>query len=70
MNDASRVGFFNQMERALKNAQELKDKLGAGSSFYAKLTDILTNLKQDIADFCMGRDLQRQDAIAQLKPAQ
>lgn len=64
MNDASRVGFFTQLERALKNAEDMKSKLAAGTQFYGKLTDILNNLKQDIADFCMGRDLQRQDAIS------
>lgn len=45
MNDASRVGFFNQMEKALKSATDLKEKMAAGSTFYAKLTDILINLK-------------------------
>jgi len=31
MNDASRVGFFNQLERALKNAEDMKSKLAAGT---------------------------------------
>jgi hypothetical protein len=64
--DPARQQFFQQIDFALMIQQDLESMLFQGVNFYTRLKDILINMKQNVMDFKMSRQIQMEEVCKQL----
>lgn len=62
--DPAKAAFFQQLNEAILIQSQLSNMLEQGNQFYSKLNDILIKLQQSVADYKMGRDIQKNDILS------
>lgn len=63
--DPAKTTFFNQLNDAINAQEQLSNMFVQSNQFYTTLNDQLIKLQQQIGDFKMSRDMQRNEAAKQ-----
>jgi len=61
--DPAKGQFFAQLNEAINAQEQLSNMFVQSNQFYTQLNDQLTKLQQQISDYKMSRDMQRNEAI-------
>lgn len=62
-NDQSKQQFYQQIDDALAYYNDVTNMLHQANQFYTQLGDYLNKLYQNIMDFKMSRELEKNDII-------
>jgi len=65
-NDPKKTEFFGKIDFAIGVYDELTNMMHQGSQFYTRLGDILNKLYQNIMDFKMSRDMEKNDILTKI----
>ena len=65
-NDQKKAQFFKSLEEAIGIYNELQNMLHQGSQFYTRLGDILNKMYQNINDFKMSREFEKNDLLSKV----
>jgi len=61
--DPAKQTFFAQINDAINSQNQLSNMFAQANQFYTQLNDQLIKLQQQVGDYKMSRDMQRNDAI-------
>mmetsp|Transcript_17093 Transcript_17093/g.16315 ORF Transcript_17093/g.16315 Transcript_17093/m.16315 type:complete len:163 (+) Transcript_17093:1702-2190(+) len=65
-NDPAKAQFFQSIDQAINLYNDLQNMLHQGSQFYTRLGDLLNKLYQNIMDFRMSREMEKNDLISKM----
>lgn len=64
--DKGKQQFYQQLDQAVGGYFEITNMLHQANQFYTQLSDYLTKLFQNISDFKIGREFEKNDLIQRL----
>jgi len=64
--DKGKQQFYQQLDQAVSGYFEITNMLHQANQFYTQLSDYLTKLFQNISDFKVGREFEKNDLIQRL----
>lgn len=64
--DTSKQQFYQQLDQAIGYYNELMNMLHQANQFYTQLSDYLTKLFQNINDYKVSREFEKNDLIQRL----
>ncbi len=70
MSDPGRAKFFAACEGALRASNDIQNMIHQGSQFYQRLGEILNKLYQNIMDYKMSREFEKNDLVTKLSGSQ
>ncbi len=64
--DQSKQQYFSQLDQAINAYSEVANMMHQGSQFYQRLGEILNKLLQNVNDFKVSREFEKNDLISKL----